>query len=137
MQSLIATLALLLSSVAALGVFNTVVLNTRDRIHEIGVLKSVGMTPGQVRTMVVASMLTIGTAGGLLAVPLGYTLHGQLMPVIADAAGTGIPASVLAVSGPVELIGSALFGLVLAVLGALVPATWAGRTRVATALRAE
>ncbi|MFC7479075.1 FtsX-like permease family protein [Luedemannella flava] len=47
MLGLIATLTVLLSVVAALGVFNTVVLNTRERVHEIGVLKAIGMTPGR------------------------------------------------------------------------------------------
>ena len=54
-----------------------------------------------------------------------------------NAAGTGIPDSVLAVYGPVQLVGLGAAGVALAVLGALVPAGWAGRTRAATALRAE
>src|SRR4029453_4009573 len=67
MLGLISTLSLLLAGVAALGVFNTVRLNTRERVHEIGVLKSIGMTPRQVGVMVVTSMATIGLLGGALA----------------------------------------------------------------------
>ncbi|WP_238010448.1 FtsX-like permease family protein [Dactylosporangium sp. AC04546] len=137
MIGLVVTLATLLSAVAALGVFNTVVLNTRDRVHEIGVLKSIGMTPGQVRLMVIASMTVVGLVGGLLAVPLGLLLHHRLLPVIAGAAGTGIPADVIDVYSWPVLAVCALLGVALAVLGALVPATWAGRTRASTALRAE
>jgi putative ABC transport system permease protein len=137
MLGLITTLSLLLAGVAALGVFNTVVLNTRERVHEIGVLKSIGMTPRQVGVMVVTSMVTIGLVGGALAVPLGWVLHRWILPVMGNAAGLGIPDSVLAVYGPVQLVGLGAAGVALAVLGALVPAGWAGRTRVATALRAE
>ena len=137
MLALIATLSLLLVAVAALGVFNTVVLNTRERVHEIGVLKSVGMTPGQVRVMVVTSMLAIGLVGGALAVPLGYALHGWILQAISEAAGTGVPHSVVAVYRPLELIGLGASGIALAVLGALIPAGWAASTRVATALHAE
>jgi putative ABC transport system permease protein len=137
MLSLIATLSLLISAVAALGVFNTVVLNTRERVHEIGVLKSIGMTPRQVRVMVVTSMVTIGVLAGAIAVPVGWALHRWIVPVMADAAGTGIPHSILAVYRPVELIALGATGVALAVLGALVPAGWAARTRAATALRAE
>jgi putative ABC transport system permease protein len=127
-------LTLLLSTVAALGVLNTVVLNTRERVHEIGVLKTLGMTPRQVRAMVVASMVGIG----VLAAPLGYALHHRIVPVMADAAaGTGIPASFLDVYRPVQLAGLAGAAVVLAVLGALIPAGWAAGTRIATALRAE
>jgi putative ABC transport system permease protein len=137
MLGLISTLSLLLAGVAALGVFNTVMLNTRERVHEIGVLKSIGMTPRQVGVMVVTSMVTIGMVGGALAVPLGWALHRWILPVMANAAGTGIPDSVLAVYAPLQLVGLGAAGIALAVLGALVPAGWAGRTRAATALRAE
>ncbi|MGW5361429.1 FtsX-like permease family protein [Actinopolymorpha pittospori] len=137
MLALIATLSLLLVGVAALGVFNTVVLNTRERVHEIGVLKSVGMTPGQVRWMVVTSMVAIGLVGGALAVPLGYALHRWILHAISEAAGTDVPHSVVAVYGPLELVGLGACGIVLAVLGALIPAGWAAGTRVATALHAE
>jgi putative ABC transport system permease protein len=137
MLGLITTLTLLLAGVAALGVFNTVVLNTRERVHEIGVLKSIGMTPRSVRVMVVTSMVTIGVLGGVLAIPLGSALHRWILPVMADAAGTGIPHSFITVYRPLELIALGASGVVLAVLGALVPAGWAARTRAATALRAE
>jgi putative ABC transport system permease protein len=137
MLGVIATLTLLLSVVAALGVFNTVVLNTRERVHEIGVLKSVGMTPRQVRLMVVTSMTALGALAGALALPAGWALHRWVLPVMGDSAGTGLPHAVLTVYRPAELAVLALCGVVLAVAGALVPAGWAARTRAATALRAE
>ncbi len=134
---LIVTLTLLLSAVAGLGVFNTVVLNTRERVHEIGVLKTLGMTPRQVRVSVVAAMAGIGLVAGALAVPLGDLLQHRVLPVMADAAGTGLPGSFLDVYPPLELVALGAAGIVLAVAGALVPAGWAARTRIATALRAE
>jgi putative ABC transport system permease protein len=137
MLGVIATLTLLLSVVAALGVLNTVVLNTRERVHEIGVLKSVGMTPRQVRLMVVTSMTAIGVLAGALALPAGWGLHRWVLPIMGDAAGTGLPHAVLTVYRPEVLAGLALCGVVLAVAGALLPAGWAARTRPATALRAE
>ena len=56
---------------------------------------------------------------------------------MADAAGTRIPAGFLNVYSPFELVMLAGAGVVLAVLGAAVPASWAASTRIATALRAE
>ncbi|WP_433129067.1 FtsX-like permease family protein [Micromonospora sp. CA-240977] len=62
--------SLLLSTVAALGVFSTVVLNGRERRRDLGMLKSIGMTPRQVVTMVLTSMAVVGVAGGVLGIPL-------------------------------------------------------------------
>jgi putative ABC transport system permease protein len=135
--ALIGTLSLLLCAVTALGVLHTVVLDTRERIHEIGVLKAIGQTPRQVRITVVSSMVAIGLAGGVLAVPLGVLLHHVIIRAIARAAGTGMPHEVTAAYGAPELIGLGAAGIVLAVIGALIPAGWAARTSVAAALRAE
>jgi putative ABC transport system permease protein len=137
MLGLIATLTVLLSAVAALGVFNTVVLNTRERVHEIGVLKAIGMTPWQVRVMVMTSMVAVGALAGGLAVPAGWLLHRAIVPVMAAATGLELPHTVVTVYHPLELIALGLSGVVLAVLSALVPAGWAARTQSATALRAE
>ena len=67
---LIVTLTLLVVAVAALGVFNTALLNTREQTREIGILKTLGMTPRQVRVMVVASLAGLGAVAGALAVPI-------------------------------------------------------------------
>ncbi len=50
---------------------------------------------------------------------------------------TAVPASVLNVYRPWELVLLALAGLAIAVAGALAPAGWAAPTRTAFALRAE
>jgi putative ABC transport system permease protein len=56
---------------------------------------------------------------------------------MAHAGGTAIPASYVNVFTPAELVLLALAGLVIGVIGALLPASWAARARTATALRAE
>ena len=134
---LIATLTLLLAAVAGLGVLNTVVLQTRERVHDLGVFKAVGMTPRQVTAMVVCSVAGVGLVAGLVAIPAGVTLQRYVLPVMAHAAQTGVPASVLDVYAPGELALLALSGLVIAAVGALAPAGWAARARTASALRAE
>jgi len=134
---MVATLTLLLIAVAGLGVLNTVVLQTRERVHDLGVFKAIGMTPRQTIAMVVCSVAGIGLAAGLIAIPAGIVLHHYVLPVMGHAAQTDVPASVLGVYQPWELVLLALSGLVIAVAGALGPAAWAARTRTAFALRAE
>lgn len=131
---LIGTLTLLLALVAGLGVLNTVVLHTRERAHDLGVFKAVGMTPRQTMVMVMCSVGGTGLLAGVVAVPAGVALHGYVLPIMGHAAGTGIPAGLPHVYRPTLL---ALSGLVIAVCGALLPAGWAAGARTAPALRAE
>jgi putative ABC transport system permease protein len=134
---LIGTLTLLLAIVAGLGVLNTVVLHTRERVHDLGVFKAIGMTPRQAVTMVVCWVAGTGLVAGLIAIPAGIMLHHYVLPVMAAAANTGLPASYLHVYGGWQVAVLALAGLVITVAGALLPASWAAATRTATALRAE
>jgi putative ABC transport system permease protein len=137
MVGLIATLSLLLAAVAALGVLNTVVLNTRERVHDLGVFKAVGMTPRQTIAMAVSWVAGIGLVAGVIAVPLGIALHHEVLPAMASSVGLRLPASFLHVYQAPELVALALAGVLIAVLGALAPAGWAARVRTATALHAE
>ncbi|WP_344648549.1 ABC transporter permease [Cryptosporangium japonicum] len=127
----------MLVTVAGLGVLNSVVLDVRDRVHDIGILKALGMTPRQTLLSVLSSVALIGLVGGVIGVPAGVWLHGVLVPAMGHGAGVELPRIVLTVFGPVQLIGIALGGLVLAGAGALLPAGWAAKTRTATALRTE
>ncbi|MFI7217990.1 FtsX-like permease family protein [Micromonospora maritima] len=136
-EGLTATLTLLLLAVAALGVLNMLVLDLRDRIHDLGVHKALGMTPGQTVAMVVASVAGVGLVGGLLGVPAGMAMQRLVVPAMAASGGLRLPATLVDVYGPVLLAALALGGPVTALLGALLPAGWAARTRTATALRTE
>ncbi|HEY2672068.1 MAG TPA: ABC transporter permease, partial [Rugosimonospora sp.] len=137
MDSLAATLTLMLVTVAGLGVLNTVVLDTRDRVHDLGVFKALGMSPKQTIAMVITSVAGIGLLAGVLGVPIGIVLHHLVLPAMGHAAGTRIPAADIAVYHLPVLLPLALGGLIIAVMGALLPAGWAARTGTATALRTE
>ncbi|MEU0948020.1 FtsX-like permease family protein [Streptomyces canus] len=137
LNTMAALLTLMLVCVAGLGVLNSVVLDTRERVHDLGVCKALGMSPRQTVSLVLASVAGIGVLGGLVGVPAGYALHGFVLPVMGHAAGTDLPRSVLDVYDPPQLLLLGLAGLVIALLGALLPAGWAARARTATALRTE
>jgi putative ABC transport system permease protein len=137
MDSLAATLTLMLVAVAGLGVLNTVVLDTRERVHDLGVFKALGMSPKQTIAMVITSVAGIGLLAGAIGVPIGIVLHDAVVPVMGRAAGTTIPGDDIAIYHPPVLVLLILGGLVIATAGALLPAGWAARTRTATALRTE
>ncbi|WP_030674452.1 ABC transporter permease [Streptomyces sp. NRRL B-1347] len=137
LNALSAILTLMLVAVAALGVFNGVLLDTRERVRELGVHKALGMTPRQTIAMVLTSVTVTGLVAGAVGVPLGVTLHGWVLPAMGDSVGLRLPEPVLAVYHAAALLPLALGGLLIAVLGALLPAGLAARARTATALRTE
>jgi putative ABC transport system permease protein len=135
--ALVSLLTILLVAVAGLGVLNTVVLQLRERVHDLGVFKSVGMTPRQSIAMVICSVVAVGLVAGVVAVPLGVLVHNDIIPVMAHAANSGVPSSMVSVYTVTELVVLGLAGLVIAIAGALGPAAWAARSRTAAALRTE
>ena len=127
----------MLITVAALGVLNMVVLETRERVHDLGVHKALGMTPRQTIAMVIASVVVTGLVGGAVGAPVGVALQRTILGEMGRVTGFNLPASVIDIYHPAELVLFGLGGLVIAVSGALLPAGWAARTPTATALRTE
>lgn len=137
LNSLSTLLTLMVVAVAALGVLSGALLDTRERVRELGIHKALGMTQRQTTIMVLTSVVVTGLAGGALGVPLGVALHGWVLPAMGDSAGLRLPGAVIAVYQAPELVLLCLGGLVIAILGALLPARWAARIRTAAALRTE
>ncbi len=135
--TLVTMLTIMIIVVAGLGVVNTVALQIRERAHSIGIFKAVGMIPLQTLVMIICSVAVPGLLAGIVAVPAGVALHHGLVPVMARAANSGTPPSLLSVYQPWEFLLLALAGLLIAVAGALGPASWAARASTAFALRAE
>ncbi|GGJ06250.1 FtsX-like permease family protein [Streptomyces brasiliensis] len=130
-------LTLALALIASLGVFNTAVLNTHDRRRDLGMLKSIGMTPRQVTVMTVTSMAVLGALGSVLGIPLGIAAYELVIPRMTGAIDIALPSYMTDVWHAPELALLALAGLVIAVLGAFVPARRAARLTVAEVLRSE
>lgn len=124
----------LLSVVASLGVFNTLLLTVRERRRDLGMLKSIGMTPRQVVAMTVTSVAWQGVVSGIVGIPVGVVAH----RLIAENVGTIVfPEATMDVWNAPLLTGLALAGVVIAVLGALVPARSAARLPIAEVLHNE
>ena len=134
---LIGLLSLMVAVAAGLGVLNTVLMTTRDRVHDLGIFKSLGMRPGQVVVMVICWVVGPAVIAGAIAAPAAVALNTATLHAMAATSHTGIPASFTDVFPVSRLALLSLAALAIAVIGALLPATWAARTRPATALRAE
>lgn len=136
-NDVVVVLALVLALIAAAAVFNTVLLNTRERVRDTAVLKAVGMAPGQTVLMVTTSAGILGLIGGALGIPVGIALHGFILQVMGNLVGNNISVVQYHVFSPLVLIGLMLAGVLVAVIGALLPARWAAYTRVSEVLHAE
>ncbi|MFI1585320.1 ABC transporter permease [Embleya sp. NPDC020630] len=137
MGTLVAMLTLMMVAVAALGVLSTVVQDTRERVHDLGIFKALGMTPKQTIAMVLTSVSVTGLIAGLIGVPLGVAVEKATLTAMGHAIGRHLPPSVSHVYTAGLLIPLLAGGIVIALLGALLPAGWAAKTRTATALRTE
>jgi putative ABC transport system permease protein len=135
--ALLGLLSLMVAVAAALGVLNTVLMSTRDKVHDLGIFKSLGMRPGQLVVMVICWIVAPAIVAGALAAPAAIALNTATVHAMGATAGTGIPASFTAVFPVARLALLSLAALGIAVIGALLPAAWAARARAATALRAE
>ena len=136
-SGLVGLLAIMVAVAAGLGVLNTVLMTTRDRVHDLGVFKALGMRPGQVLTMVVCWIAGPAVVAAAIAAPAAVALNTATVRAMAGTAHTGIPASFTQVFPPSRLALLSLAAVAIAVAGALLPASWAARARPAVALRAE
>ena len=136
-SALIGLLALMVAIAAGLGVLNTVLMTTRDRVHDLAIFKALGMRPGQIVTMVICWIAVPAIVAAAIAAPAAVVLNTATLHAMGATAHTGIPAAFTQVFGPARLALLSLAALAIAVAGALLPATWAARTRPATALHAE
>jgi putative ABC transport system permease protein len=138
LNAVVAALVVILAAIAVAGVFNTLLLTSYERVRDTATLKALGMTPGQVIGMVVASASVLGVVGGLVGVPVGIWLHQALLTVMGSAVGEALPSQLTqGAYNPVVLPLLALGGIAVAVIGAALPAWLAARAPVAEVLRAE
>jgi putative ABC transport system permease protein len=137
-NTVIAGLALVLLSIAVAGVFNTVVLSTREKVRDVAILKAIGMAPRQVVAMVIAGVAFLGLIAGAIGIPAGYLLHREIIQFMGQVAtNTAIPPAFFdLIPHPIlPLLG--LAGVAIAAIGAWLPAQWAAAHRVAGVLQAE
>jgi putative ABC transport system permease protein len=121
-------LALAAVVVAALGIVNTLSMDTLERVRELGMLRAVGMSRRQVWRSVLVEAGILGAIGGL----------------VGSAAGVGIGWLLVSAGGTTDVvlpwptIGLTLvLGVALAMLAAAQPARIAGRRSIVAAVRAE
>lgn len=74
MQELMQGLLLLVIALSAIGISNTLLMNTMERIKELGTMRALGFTKGQVKGMIMAEGLLIGITGIITGILYGIVV---------------------------------------------------------------
>ena len=131
--SLFDVLALIALFVAGLGVVNTLTMNVIERTQEIGMLRSIGLTRGQVLTMILAEAGLMGLIGGLLGLVFGILLTRIFLFAMTAMSGY----KVTYVIPLIAVIAGVLISLVVSQLAAILPAWRAAKIRILEAIHYE
>jgi putative ABC transport system permease protein len=137
LNDVVTALAVALALIAVVGVFNTLLLSTRERVRDTAVLKALGMSPGQTMLMVSASAGLLGVLGGVAGVPAGVALHYEVLQLMSSLVGSQAPFNTFSSFNPVLLPLLSLAGVLLSLVGAALPARWAAKSPVAEILHSE
>ncbi|HEY3368551.1 MAG TPA: ABC transporter permease [Symbiobacteriaceae bacterium] len=119
--------------VSGLAIANTLFASILERRREIGVMRAVGTTRGEVIRVVLGEAFSTGVVGAIFGMPIGVAIHWVMTSSMEFINGS----SVHPVMGWGAVGSGLLVALLLAPLVGLLPARWAARLDVVDALRYE
>jgi putative ABC transport system permease protein len=139
LQTMLGSIGGLALFVAAIGIANTMVMAVYERTREIGILKAIGASPGDIRLLFVAEAALIGLAGGIVGTIGGWLLGlGLNEGILAYLHWQEIPmeGTFFVVTGWLAAL-ALVFATVVGLLAGLYPAARAARLDPLEALRHE
>ena len=136
MDSLLGAIGLIALVVAALGIINTMLMSILERTREIGIMKSIGGSEGEIKIIFFVEAASIGLIGAIFGLGLGWlvtrvanaVMNSQLKPQ--DLPGVDL------FSFPLWLmLGAIAFSVFISLAAGLYPAIRAARIDPVKALR--
>jgi putative ABC transport system permease protein len=109
---------------------NTMAMSVRERTREVGVLKTLGYTPGTILGLILGEAFWISVAGGII----GYLISAVLMIGVVKSPMGGFLPGIRIFEPRVAALCVFIAGAI-GVLSSLVPAVGASRTSIVAALR--
>jgi putative ABC transport system permease protein len=109
---------------------NTMAMSVRERTREVGVLKTLGYTPGTILGLILGEAFWISVAGGVI----GYLISAVLMIGVVKSPMGGFLPGIRIFEPRVAALCVFIAGAI-GVLSSLVPAVGASRTSIVAALR--
>lgn len=121
--------------VGAFIIQNTFRIVVAQRTRELALLRAIGATGRQIRTMVVLEALFIGLVGSVAGIIFGFVMAAAIRGLM-NAGGFGVPAGALVLL-PRTFVVSMLVGMTLTVLSSWLPARKASRIPPVAAMRED
>lgn len=121
--------------VSAFLIFNTFAIIVSQRMRELALLRAVGASTRQIRSMIIGEALVIGVLATALGLLAGLGVASAITAVF-NASGAAFPSANLSISFRTFLV-SLFIGLGVTVAAAAVPAVRAGRIPPVAAMRPE
>ncbi|MEE8168415.1 MAG: ABC transporter permease [Candidatus Hydrothermarchaeales archaeon] len=127
-------IALVSLLVGGLGIANTMFMSVMERTRQIGILKALGTTNGEVTMIFLIESGLMGFVGGVFGILLGFIASGAISTLGFRLFGGGAVTTVI----PAGLVGFALiFSLLVGILSGILPARRAANLQPVEALRYE
>lgn len=121
--------------VSAFLIFNTFAIIVSQRLRELALLRAVGASSRQIRTMIIGEALVVSVIATVLGIVAGMGVAKGIVAIF-NAAGAAFPSASLIVSTR-TVVASTVVGVGVTVAAAIVPALRAARIPPVAAMRPE
>ncbi|MGF1595647.1 MAG: ABC transporter permease [Acidimicrobiales bacterium] len=115
-------------------IYNTFAILVNQRLQQIGMLRAIGASRGQIRIWIVFEALLVGLIGSILGLLAGLGIAFGIKSIFQSAGGFPETNTILA---PRTIIVALAVGIVATLVSALLPALLAGRISPIAAMRNE
>ena len=127
-QSMTRDLILIMTTIASgFGIASILVMVVTSKYREIGILKAMGATPGEIQSIFVLEGLLLAFIGCLVGVPLGVFLLKGLAAIRSVGPDGRVDAPFLIEIDPALLIGASLVAIGTGAVASFFPARRAGQ----------
>ncbi len=128
------TLRWLSAAIAFVGVFSALMALQFERTRQLGILRAIGITSGQLAVLITGETGLMGLVAGLIAIPVGYIVAYMLIFVIYQRSFGWTMAFHF---NPGVIYQGLALALIAATLAGILPALKMAQTKPAEALRSE
>lgn len=137
-QAVLATFGGIALIVSAIGMFNTMTVTLLERTKEIGIMRTIGAAPVDIKSLFVSESIIVGFLGGLTGILMGVTLGVVINLMLNFAASQFGGQAVTLFSFPINfLVFIALFSAGVGYLTGIFPARRAATLNPLDAIRYE